>query len=150
VAVEVCGVDGGLGARLVPGWDARRRRSRDQGWPEATPKGLGLDAGEERRTLITQIGRLSAPGVGWGSVQRTVVPRPEGWQRLGCRASLRQPGRLSMVRSGHDQTGSSRSSTSPPTAGVMPITGSRRAVSEPSHAATRVWARQRISPSRSP
>jgi hypothetical protein len=55
-----------------------------------------------------------------------------------------------MVRSGHDQTGSSRSSTSPPAAGVMPITGSRRAVSEPSHAATWVWARQRISPSRRP
>jgi hypothetical protein len=83
---------GGLG----PAWflcaDARRRRSRGQGWPEATPEGLGLDAGEERRTLITEDRRLSAPGgEGLGSVQRTVVPRPEGWQRLGCRASLRRP-----------------------------------------------------------
>jgi hypothetical protein len=57
---------------------------------------------------------------------------------------------VSMVRSGHDQTGSSRSSTSPPGAGVMPITGSRRAVSEPSHAAAWAWARQRIWPSRRP
>jgi hypothetical protein len=40
------------------GWflcgNARCCRSRGQGWPEATPEGLGLDAGEERRRLITQ------------------------------------------------------------------------------------------------
>jgi hypothetical protein len=53
-----------------------------------------------------------------------------------------------MVRSGHDQTGSSSSSTAPPVAGVMPITSSRLVVSE-SHAAG-AWARQRISPSRRP
>jgi hypothetical protein len=51
-----------------------------------------------------------------------------------------------VVGSGHDQTGSSRSSTSTPE--VMPIPGSRLVGSEHVHAAT--GCRQRISPSRSP
>ena len=64
--------------------------------------------------------------------------------RLGCRGIPWPIGLAGMVRCGHDQTGSSSSSTSPPEAGVMPITGWRVVVSE-SHAAW-AWARQRISP----
>jgi hypothetical protein len=69
----VCGVDWLVAGAWFLGGDGRRPRSRGQGGPEATPKGLGLDAGEERRTLITPDRVPSAPGVGWGSVQRTVV-----------------------------------------------------------------------------
>jgi hypothetical protein len=36
---------------LGPVCGARRRRSRGQGWPEATLEGFGLDAGEGRRRL---------------------------------------------------------------------------------------------------
>jgi hypothetical protein len=54
----------------------------------------------------------------------------------------------SMVRCGHDQTGFKQFVDLAAAAGVMPITGSRRVVSE-SHAVW-AWARPRISPSRRP
>jgi hypothetical protein len=56
-------------------------------------------------------------------------------------------GTRSMARSGHDYSGSSRSSTSPCVVGVMPISSARVVVSECAHA---VLAKQRISPSRRP
>jgi hypothetical protein len=59
------GIPGGVGpcqgdVRVGPWWfvvvgvlgaSVRRGRGRGQGWPEASPEGLGLDAGEERRRL---------------------------------------------------------------------------------------------------
>jgi cytochrome P450 len=38
--LRVCGVDGVSGRAWFLGGDARRPRSRGQGWPEATPEGL--------------------------------------------------------------------------------------------------------------
>jgi hypothetical protein len=81
----------------------RRRalsRSQGQGWPEATPEGPGLDAGEERRTLVAP-DRARAGGLGVG-VQRTVVSLTESWQRFGWRGI---PSLNGMVRSGHDRAG---------------------------------------------
>ena len=94
--------DGALEPPVVPVRGRALSRSGRQGWPEATPEGLGLDAGEERRTLIAQ-DRRRAPGLGvgfnapWSSLT-------ESWQRLGCRGI---PSLNGMVRSGHDQAGSS-------------------------------------------
>jgi hypothetical protein len=55
---------------------------------------------------------------------------------------------VGMVRCGHDQTGSSSSSTTPQAAGVMPDDERGRAVSESTH--TAAACRQRISPARKP
>jgi hypothetical protein len=77
--------------------------------PEATPKGLGLDGGGERRTLVTKDRWPSVLGVGGVRAQRTVVLDLRG----GSGSAAGHPfadSEASMVRSGHDQTGSSRSS----------------------------------------
>jgi len=109
-----------------------------------SPQGLGLDVAEHRRVPELRPGRL-----GWwfGSWHRG--PHDLRMGSWAAEAFLR-PVERGMVRSGHDQTGSSRSSTSPPVVGVMPISSSRPAVSEPGHAARLPPVRQRISPSRRP
>jgi hypothetical protein len=50
-------VEGSWLWRSGPVCGARHRRSRGQGWPEATPEGLVLDAGEERRRLELRLRR---------------------------------------------------------------------------------------------
>lgn len=135
-------VAGGVAGGLCAG--ARRQRSWGQGRPEAAPSGVGLDAGEQRRSVGAQ-----PRAAGLGSVPRTRVLDDLRTGSSAAEAFLR-PTVVGMVRSGTTTTGSSSSPTTPPVAGIMPITSSRRAVSEPAHAAVAgVW-RQRISPSRSP
>ena len=74
------------------------QRSRGQGWPSTTPKGLGLDAGEHRCVLVggslppevsgqwgRSAGRLQPAGSGWASrVRLPGIPSPrEGMERCG-------------------------------------------------------------------
>jgi hypothetical protein len=142
------GVQVGDGGGLCGG--ARRRRSRGQGWLQATPEGLGLDAGEERRRLefrsLRSAQRWGSVGVG---VSHPWSSRSEG----GSAARLPRHPFADVWRAwcvpATTRRASSSSSTSPRAAGVMPITGSRLVVSETAHAAW-AWARQRISPSRRP
>jgi hypothetical protein len=71
-ALVVCGGGG-------PVRGARRRRSRGQGWPEATLEGLGVDAGEGRRRLELRFSSVgAAPGLGWGWCVAPWSPLTEG------------------------------------------------------------------------
>jgi hypothetical protein len=89
---------------MVPVRGRATSRSRGQGWPEATREGLGLDAGEEWRSLIAQDrARARGLGVGFNAPWSSLT---ESWQRLGC-PGIPSPIGVSMVRSGHDQVGSS-------------------------------------------
>ena len=53
--VGPCQGDGEVGVQVAGRWglcaSARCRRGRGEGWPQATPEGLGLDPGERRRRV---------------------------------------------------------------------------------------------------
>jgi hypothetical protein len=113
---RVWGGGGAVGAGLPRGPSCVRARAGDEPGSRLAGghpwKGLGLDAGEERRRL-RRAGRSRAPqfdGAHAGS-----SPSHGKWVRqpvVRCRASLRPLG--SMERCGQHQAGSSRSTTTPP------------------------------------
>ena len=129
-----CGA-GAVGADLPRGPSCVRPRASDEPGSRLAGghpwKGLGLDAGEERRTLRRE-GRSGAPHFD-GGAHAGSSPSHEKWGRqpvVRCRASLRPLG--SMERCGQHQAGSSRSTTAPPGWGSRRSSSSRLGCAGPS------------------
>jgi hypothetical protein len=57
-----------------------------QGWPQATPQGLGLDAGEDDVTLVRRAGKGKDRGV----EAEVSVSLRDAWSRLICAGWLPQ------------------------------------------------------------